>query len=173
MSRPCRFQFQPGGCRRGTDCTFSHSAPGHGTGADHRTRAHLPTHNLTSPPAPPGVCRFYWSKGHCEKDGCRFKHISNQSESTSQSSLPPNSVPFLTDEGLAKVTGTGTDSLSRQPANLLRPGQVHYKLKRFLADDFHFSKTSDVYAFFTLIDSAVSTNPSWVSVAFALFQGPI
>ena len=170
MSQPCRFQSQPGGCRRGAACAFSHISPGHGTGADHRTRVHLPTRNQTSPPAPQGVCRFYWSKGQCEKDGCRFRHIRSQSESTSQPSLTTNSgadIPFLTDEGLAKVTGTGTDSLSPKPANPLSPGDVQYKLRRFLADDYNFRKTFDVYAFFTLINSAVSTNPSWVCISFA------
>ena len=164
----CRFQFQPGGCRRGAACTFIHISPGPGTGADHRTRAHLPMHNQTSPPAPQGACRFY-SKGQCKNDDCRFRHIRSQSESTSQPSLSTNSgadLPFLTDEGLAKVTGTGTDSLSPKPANPLSPGDVQYKLKRFLADNYHFRKTYDVYAFFTLINSAVSTNPSWVCVTF-------
>jgi hypothetical protein len=169
MSRPCRYESQPGGCKRGSSCTFSHSTPGVGISTDHRTRAHLPTHNLTSLPAPQGVCKFFWSRGQCEKDNqCRFRHIRNQS--TSQPSFPPNSnlvLPFLTDEGLAKVTGTGTDSLSRHPTNPLPPGPVQHKLKRFLADDFHFSNTFDIYAFFSPIDSAISTNPSWVCIAVA------
>ena len=143
-----RDQFQSGGRRRGSASAFIHSSPGHGTSPDHLTRAHLPTHNLTSPPLPPGVCRFYWTKGQCEKDDC------------------------LTDEGLANVTGTRTVSLLRQPANLLGPGEVQSKLQWFLVDDFHFSKIYDIYAFLTLTNSAVSTSSSWVCVTFT-FQGPV
>ena len=167
MSKPCR--SRPGR-RRGSARGFIHSAPGHDTSTDDFTRVHLPAHNQTCPPASQGVCRSYWSKGQCAKDGCRFKHIRSQSESTPQPSLTTNLdpvPPFLTDEGMAKVTGTGSNFLSRQQANPLRPGQVQHKLKRFLADDFHFSQTSDVYTFFILIDSAVSTNLPWVRVTFA------
>lgn len=168
MSKPCR--SQPGR-RRGS----THGAPGHDTGTDDSTRAHLPAHNQTCSPVPQGVCMFYWSKGQCEKEDCQFSHIRSQSESTSQPSLTTNSgadFPFLTDEGLAEVTGC--DFLSScQPANPLRPGQVQNKLKRFLADDFHFRKTSDIYTFFTLIDSAVSANLPWVCVTFAEFLGPV
>lgn len=102
---------------------------------------------------------FYWSKGWCKNDtNCPYKHIKNQpilqSSVTSVSLRPEN-------EGRA-VVGTGAGSLSHQPLNILRPRQVNGHLKRFLQDDFGFSATSDVYTFFTLTDSAISANSSWV-----------
>jgi hypothetical protein len=69
-----------------------------------------------------------------------------------------------TNKGRA-VAGTGAGSLSHQPMNILRPRQVNGYLKRFLQDDFEFSATSDVYTFFTLTDSAISANSSWVRTA--------
>lgn len=70
-------------------------------------------------------------------------------------------IPFLTDEGLAKVMGTGTDSLSPQPATLLTPGEVRSRLERFLKDDFRFHTSFDIYAFFVPLNSTLSTNPAW------------
>ncbi|KAK2464284.1 hypothetical protein APHAL10511_003741 [Amanita phalloides] len=156
MSRPCRYQYLPGGCRR-SNCTFSHNTPG-ATSSDHRPRA-TPTNNPTSV-VPKRVCKFFWSNGRCDKDSCRFEHT-RQSESATRSSAPDALFPFLTDEGLAKVTGADTDSLSPKPADPLTPGEAHYRMKRFLADDFHFNKTFDVYSFFIPFNSAISTNPTW------------
>jgi hypothetical protein len=83
-------------------------------------------------------------------------------QSSSSSGIIASLVPFLTDEGLAKVTGVGTDPLSPQPQKLLTPAQIRYDLKRFLQDDFRFNSTFEIYAFFVPLSSAISTNPAWV-----------
>ncbi|KAF8629392.1 hypothetical protein AX15_003447 [Amanita polypyramis BW_CC] len=167
MAKPCRYQNQPGGCRR-RDCTFSHSTPG--TSTDQRPRSYSSTSNRASSPAPLGVCKFYWSTGTCGREHtCRFNHVkesdsdsSNERHRRSSSPLTVNAIlPFLTDEGLARVTGSGTDSLSPQLANALSPNQAQYRLKRFLTDDFRFGTVFDIYAFFVPLSNAISTNPAW------------
>lgn len=72
-------------------------------------------------------------------------------------------APFLTEAGLAKITGTGTDVYFPIPPNLTTPVETHQHLQRFLRDDFRFKKTFDIYAFLVLLGSASSTNTSWVS----------
>ncbi|KIL62527.1 hypothetical protein M378DRAFT_128690 [Amanita muscaria Koide BX008] len=162
MSRhkPCHYHSSPGGCRR-KDCTFSHGSPG-----EHRPRS--PASAASAGPStssPGGVCKFYWSTKRC-RDGsnCRYSHIENPSlnaQNSSSSGIITSLVPFLTDEGLAKVTGVGTDPLSPQPQKLLTPAQIRYDMRRFLQDDFRFKSTFEIYAFFVPLSSAISTNPAW------------
>ncbi len=159
MPEPCRYYFGPGGCKRGSSCHYSHSAPGP------IGRWRSSSHNSKSALAPSGACRFYWSKGWCKiNTNCPYKHIKNQA--ILQSSVTSDIYDSLrsTNEGLA-VAATGAGLLSHQPMNILRPRQVNGHLKRFLQDDFKFSATSDVYTFFTLTDSAISANSSWVRAA--------
>jgi hypothetical protein len=77
-------------------------------------------------------------------------------------------APFLTAAGLAKVTGTGTDVFFSDSTGQLSPVEAHNHLKRYLYDDFRFKSTLDVYGFLTLIGSANTMNPSWVSFAIKL-----
>jgi hypothetical protein len=160
QSKPCRFYSQPGGCKR-RECTFSH-----GPRAEHHPRP-LTSANTTRPPSGRPVCSFYWSSRNC-RDGsnCRFSHVENPSLSVNRagtsSAVQDSVIPFLTDEGLAKVIGTGTDSLSPQPATLLTPGAVRSRLERFLNDNFRFKTSFDTYAFLAPLNSTLSTNPAWV-----------
>jgi hypothetical protein len=177
MSRkPCNFFSKPGGCRRGNMCSFSHgetgSSPTRSSGSNRPPNARVQQANYANAPA--GVCNFYWSTGKCNREfECRFRHTINpavvtmtadasSSEASTASPAVDIIAPFLTEAGLSKVNGTGTDVFFLNPASPLSPNEVHNHLKRFLYDDFRFRKTFDVYAFLTPISSANSSNSLWV-----------
>jgi hypothetical protein len=74
-------------------------------------------------------------------------------------------APFLTADGLARVTGTGTDVyFSPDSSRDLSPTDAHAALRRFLYDDYRFSTTLEVYAFLRPLSSAHTANTSWVSL---------
>lgn len=177
--RPCSFHNSPRGCKNGVNCRFSHttgpvipSSPGTSarSSVGRNVRAQPPPSN-----APPGICNFFWSSGRCNREfACRFRHeLRDQglaASSSTTSRLPSNIddiAPFLTEAGLAKLNSAGSDIFFSSPTNTMSPNQVHNSLKRFLFDDFRFRKTFEVYAFLTPLNSANSSNLSWVSPDFA------
>lgn len=180
--RPCVFFNTPNGCRKGSNCRFSHDNAG--TSAQRpsspstpsvRQAQSRPGGNLPSSPerAPPGVCNFYWTSGNCKREfGCRFRHTQpSPAESqevrlqgTLQTSLDAL-APFLTEDGLARVTGIGTDVyFPADSSKDLSPTEAHNALKRFLFDDFRFRMTYDIYSFLKPLSSAHTANTSWVSL---------
>lgn len=163
--QPCNFHNKPGGCRNGEGCRFAHngpSGPGNSTpwtpsNAQQKLRGN----------APPGVCS-YFLQGHCNRGtSCRFRHEYPNGGSSRASAAGPSTTfvaGFLTEAGAAKVMGAGTDvffppSSSDQP---MTPTQVHSALRRFLADDYRFNGTMQMYSFLRLLTSANSSNPAWV-----------
>jgi hypothetical protein len=181
--RPCNFFNTPRGCRRGSDCHFLHNDAG--TSAN---RPSSPTPSATqgrpSPirqqgnststaRTPPGVCNFFWTSGACKREfSCRFRHVQSSSsnppahQTRGNHEMSLNAIaPFLTADGLARVTGTGTDVyFSADTSKDLSPTEAHHALIRFLFDDFRFSTTFEIYAFLKPLSSAHTANTSWVSL---------
>lgn len=195
MARPpCRFHNFPGGCRQGDNCKFSHanrdtnrtetqtsrsssSTPGPLTPLTPRSP---PNERPSSPssPLPRGVCRFYWETGGCKREfDCRFEHTRKTqptanrfSRITVASQAAEDLIaPFLTEKGLAKLSGSGTDGFFAQDTSTsLSPTEAHSKLKRFLQDNFRFNTTFQIYGFLTPLISANTTNRLWVCPSLTL-----
>ncbi|OJA18640.1 hypothetical protein AZE42_01785 [Rhizopogon vesiculosus] len=71
-------------------------------------------------------------------------------------------APFLTEKGLAKLVGGGTDSYFPLDATTsMTPTDTHGHLRRFLRDNFRFGTTHDIYGFLTPLSSANLHNNSW------------
>lgn len=171
---PCTFFNSPKGCRNGSSCKFLHNADSH---VQHSSfpNSQSPTdssHQRPSNHAPRGVCDFFWKTGTCKREfACRFQHTrssaNNVGPSTSTITSQPSAIdmiaPFLTEEGLARVSGTGTDVFFSADSNQISPTIAHNALKRFLFDDFRFRITSEIYAFLKPLSSAHTGNNSWVS----------
>ena len=190
MSRaPCRFYNSPSGCHRGTSCTFSHTPNPEPRGGDRRPsspsvssdtspsrRGGQRPQRPTSPsgPPPPGVCRFFWETGRCFREfDCRYEHRSRQGHAGSQSPQPlgiPTAAqefiaPFLTEKGLAKLMGGGTDGYFPHDSTMsLTPTEAQSRLRRFLRDDFRFKIANEIYGFLSVLSSANAQNISWVSL---------
>ncbi|KZV95023.1 hypothetical protein EXIGLDRAFT_766612 [Exidia glandulosa HHB12029] len=88
---PCYFHSQPGGCRKGATCRFSHDGPGPSLFGPARSSSNP----FDTSPAPPGVCRFYWTRGTCTRGtSCFFKHqAADGSPSASSAGSPTASRP--------------------------------------------------------------------------------
>ena len=187
MARPtCRFHNLPGGCRQGANCKFSHTnrstdrnetqASPCSSSSSPLTPRSPPTERQSSPsssiPLPRGVCRFYWETGNCRREfDCRFEHTQKMQPTgnrfagiaVASQAAQELIAPFLTEKGLAKLSGSGTDGFFAQD-NLtsLSPTEAHSKLKRFLQDNFRFNTTLQIYAFLIPLISANTTNKLWV-----------
>ena len=182
MSRaPCRFFNTPSGCGKGSQCPFVHSSPN-----DTTRPVRSPTPGNVAPPqsanrpsgngnSPPGVCKYFWDTGKCKREfSCRYKHTqqagrttpppapspSATAQSTSESVLK-RVAPFLTEQGLSKMSGSGTDGFFAQDDSL-SPSEAHNTLKRYLSDYFRFKTTFEVYAFLRPLNSATASNAGWV-----------
>jgi hypothetical protein len=177
--RPCVFFDKPGGCRRGGQCKFLHArstspAPSSGRSSPALSQGSSSSIQNSLPRAPPGVCNFYWTTGTCKREfACRFRHASSspvqktipQSNRSTLSSTIDSIAPFLTEAGLARVTGTSTDVFfSADSTKDLSPTEAHSALKRYLFDDYRFRMTFDIYAFLKPLSSAHAANTSWVSL---------
>ncbi|KAJ7200706.1 hypothetical protein C8J57DRAFT_1413236 [Mycena rebaudengoi] len=172
---PCRF-YAKGNCRNGQECEYSHSRDAPPSQAS--TNESPNPRQVPLPPAPQGVCRSYWGKGNCRFEfNCRFKHEqfsensprptasswpgrpSSSSFSADRGSLSP--ARFLTEGGLAKLNGSGTDVFFAPPNNPRSPNEIHNHLKKFLHDQFRFQNPADVYAFLSLLESLDTSGPLW------------
>jgi len=190
---PCRFYNSSGGCIRGTSCTFSHTRNTEQRGGDrrlssasvasdgssprrHHQRPTLPTSPSTPPPR--GVCRFFWDSGRCSREfECRYEHTQGPRQGLlrpggRQSPQPLRApthaaqefiAPFLTEKGLAKLMGGGTDGyFPLDTTTSMTPTDAHGHLRRFLRDNFRFRTTHEIYGFLTPLSSANNQNSSWV-----------
>ncbi|KAG6920270.1 hypothetical protein DXG01_005039 [Tephrocybe rancida] len=186
---PCHYFNKPGGCRRGTTCTFTHgsqpaSPAGTGPGTSHKfagpssASSRRPSHVGT----PNGVCSFYWTTGKCKREfDCRYRHDRNpeRSQASSSASSPINGArslsavdaiaPFLTESGLAKLGASGTDAFFASPHKTMSPNEAHNALKMYLRDDYRFSKTFYIYGFLTPVSNATTSNVTWTSEDGQLF----
>jgi len=173
MSRkPCHFFNKPGGCRKGDGCPYLHGSNEQASPSS--VASSQKQHEAKTPNCPPGVCRFYWSSGRCNREfECRYKHTIAPgappvSSARPQSTAPALSAidaiaPFLTESGLAKLNGNGTDVFFASPATSMSPSETHNSLKRFLRDEFRFRKPAEVYGFLVPLSNANSSNSTWVS----------
>lgn len=167
-TQPCNFYNKRGGCHRGETCSFAHVSAASSSSGNADVSRGPSLARATHPQAPPGVCNFYWSQGACRHEySCRFKHITSDSNVANksperQSNKPEDTIAsFLTDAGLAKLTGSGTDGFftTLKP---LSPNETHNHLKKFLYNDYRFRKTFDIYGFVILLNSANISNAGWV-----------
>ena len=175
----CRYFDKPGGCRRGSNCSFLHGrggAPVRGRGASRTGRGgspSSPSSATSSSGVPSGVCTFFWNTGECTRGfSCRARHDINPANSRSSStSVPPSAAssipvvlaPFLTDAGLARIHESSADVFLTNTTKPRSPTDVHNFLKRFLYDSYHFRSSLDVYAFVGLLADANTNNGLWVS----------
>jgi hypothetical protein len=171
--RPCTFFNTPRGCRRGDHCRFLHNTASTSLPSPVTPRSNSPSSETSPTKTPPGACNFYWTSGKCKREfACRFRHI--QSSPTDNTGVrtqgsPGMSIdavaPFLTADGLARVTGSGTDVyFAPDSSRDLSPTEAHNALKRYLFDDYRFRMTFDIYAFLKPLSSAHTANTSWVSL---------
>ncbi|KAL4078405.1 hypothetical protein V8B97DRAFT_1937181 [Scleroderma yunnanense] len=164
---PCRFFSLPGGCRRGNQCHFAHDVSPAPSDAGTTTASNRPL-------PPKGVCRFYWEQGRCAREfDCRYRHETGpdvpKRPATPSAQRPVASplqkerlAPFLTEQGLSRLNGGGTDGFLYQDAsNSLSPVEAHNALQRFLFDKFRFQNAFQVYAFLAPLTSANSSNSKW------------
>ncbi|KAG2153743.1 uncharacterized protein EDB93DRAFT_1134566 [Suillus bovinus] len=192
MSRrqSCRYYNSPGGCRRGTSCTFEHIPNAQRRGGDgrplspslsvsssdaspSRRNAQGPQRQIIrSGPPPRGVCRNFWETGRCFREfGCLGAHTLPQGQDgrrTPQPSIIPTQAaqafiaPFLTEKGLSKLVGGGTDGYFPQDATTsLTPSETQSRLRRFLREDFRFKIVPEIYGFLVPLSSANIQNSSW------------
>ena len=187
MSRPpCRFFSTPAGCHRGNQCKFAHLSPNDTT----RSRSPSTPDNAVPPQStsrpsgtgnpPPGVCRYFWEQGQCKREfNCHYAHTQKADRTTPVPVPAPTTTssgtmsrsatvlqrvaPFLTEQGLSKMSGSGTDGFfSQDPSSDLSPSEAHNTLKRYLSDFFRFKHTFEVYAFLRSLNSATASNAGWV-----------
>ncbi|KAN0098042.1 AAA domain containing protein [Tylopilus felleus] len=143
---PCRFFNTPSGCGKGSQCPFVHSSP------NDTTRS--PTFDDVAPPQsayrpsgngnpPPGVCKHFWDTGRCKWEfNCRYKHTQQAGNTTPSPATSPSTTaqstsesvskrvaPFLTEQGLSKMSGSGTDGFFAQDDSL-SPSEAHNTLKK-------------------------------------------
>jgi len=179
--RTCHFFNTPGGCRRGTRCNFLHNdagtnrsspTPSATQGRPIRQQGNSSSGSSTAR-TPPGVCNFFWTSGTCNREfSCRFRHVQSSPPNPTEHQTRGNHkisldaiAPFLTADGLARVTGTGTDVYFSPDSNKdLSPTQAHAALRRFLSDDYRFLTTLEIYAFLRPLSSAHTANTSWVKL---------
>lgn len=183
---PCRFYNTPGGCRRGQQCSFAHSPVKQTgqTGTDDARSVSPPSDGIsprftprplaTTLPPPKGMCRFFWTQGQCSKSfDCHWQHQTGPGVKTAgrPSTPQPSKVtmgdrlaPYLTEQGLSKMNGGGTDGFFfRDSSNSLSPIEAHNFLTKFLFDNSKFHKTYHIYSFLIPLNSANSSNDQWVS----------
>ena len=175
----CKFYGTPGGCYKGANCTFQHSNtsqqpsnPAQSLGSSSWRNGPGNTKPFSSSGSvPPGVCRFYWTTGNCNRGfQCRYKHNDNpssvaspaqQQQATGNPSAIDDVAPFLNDAGMAKLTGSRFNG-SLNSEKDLSPNEAHNALRRYLHDDFRFRSSVEIYGFVKIINSAIDTNTSWV-----------
>jgi hypothetical protein len=138
---PCRYFNTPRGCREGDRCRFEHTAP----------QASQPNSLSAIPQA------SHRTHNH---------HTNQGPASTSQAAATNAIAPFLTGQGLSKVSqlGAGTDDFFIKTADALSPGQAKHFLEKFLRADFRFKTTSEIYSFLKIVNNATANNSSWVSL---------
>ncbi|KAH9951524.1 P-loop containing nucleoside triphosphate hydrolase protein [Amylocystis lapponica] len=171
MSREiCHFYSKPGGCRRGPQCNFLHidqaNAP-----ARRPPTSPSSTRVQSGSSKPYGACIAFWDQGRCYHEfKCKYKHIANPAHTQAPSGPPARSeattieavASFLTPEGLARLSDSGTDGFfATNTTKSLGPSEVHNYIKKYLNDSYRFPSALDVYSFVGLISNANAANSKW------------
>ena len=159
----CKFYNTPQGCRRGGKCDFLHP---NALDQSQSANANLSPASTGStgprpqrPPPPPAVCRFWAGTRNCRAGkSCRFAH-----PDPAETRVTPVEVvaPFLTDAGLAKVSGAGTDIFYDMDV-MHTPAEVFFRLHKMLRVDFKFLSSANAVSFLTCLSSANTSNTPWV-----------
>ncbi len=179
--RPCHYYQTPKGCRNGKSCQFAHIEPtgspdSVGSPGSSTARLNNPFPNTSSTSrVPPGVCRYYWTSGHCKMEfGCLFRHtrqeiahnylLSSSARGNAMSVAAKEMIaPFLTEKGLAKISSNATDGFFvENESSTQSPTDAHRILQRFLMDNYKFRISFDVYSFLGPLCSASPCNNLWV-----------
>ena len=191
MSRkqPCHSFSLRGSCRFGVRCKFAHDSLS-GTRSPHpqssssgRRPQGQTTDNSSEKSLPPGACRSWWKDGTCRQEfNCRFRHIRPQEKhprpKDGQPALPGSSgpldmdaiAPYLTDAGLAKISGSSADIFSLSSGRKLDPQETKNHLQRYLHNDYRFQNVVHMHTFVSLLNNASSENKSWVGVLSSLYR---
>ncbi|KAI9460070.1 hypothetical protein HD554DRAFT_1598519 [Boletus coccyginus] len=183
MPRPCHFFNTPAGCNRGNQCKFAHSSPSNSA----RPLSPSPS-DVSAPPQrtprpsgngnhPPGVCKYFWEQGRCTRElNCRYVHTQKADGPSTPTPAAPSSLsddmarsstvsqrntPFLMEHALSKMSGSGTDVFFPHDSSSLSPSEAHNNLKLYLADNFRFESTFQVYTFLKVLNSATASNAGW------------
>ncbi|CAE6460674.1 unnamed protein product [Rhizoctonia solani] len=96
LSKPiCRFHQSPGGCRQGTNCKFAHTGTsGASTNASESGgNSSNPTQPPLDPNVPAGICRFFWSRGSCNR-GSSCTYVHQRPDSQGNPPTPSVQVPY-------------------------------------------------------------------------------
>jgi hypothetical protein len=109
VSKPvCRFFQSPGGCRQGSNCRYAHSTSqtsGATTGGDNAGESKLASIQLrlslfnwllellaqssSNANVPAGVCRYFWTRGSCNRGtSCTFTHQNQNSQTDVPAGAP-------------------------------------------------------------------------------------
>jgi hypothetical protein len=107
------------------------------------------------PGLPRGACRDFWANGSCSRGfTCSYQHLNGPGQKEAQEGVDDDSSPAVR---------IGADIYPARNAPQKSPGEVHTKLKTFLASNFEGFRTSlQVYLFLECINSARISNSSWV-----------
>ncbi|CAE7233886.1 unnamed protein product [Rhizoctonia solani] len=95
VSKPiCRFYQSPGGCRQGANCKYAHTGPPGvpANAAESSGNARAQTQPPLDPNVPAGICRFFWSRGSCNR-GTSCTHIHQRPDSQGNTPTPFTQVP--------------------------------------------------------------------------------
>ena len=173
----CQHFSSRGSCRFGDRCRYAHDSPSGTRSTDRESWARGQTAmGSLEAPIPFGVCQNFWKHGHCRYGcKCRYDHVRPQERLNPEdvrSLLPGVSgpldmdaiAPFLTEAGLAKISGSSADIFSSSVGQKLDFHATNYHLKRYLHDDFRFQNAAQIHTFVSLLSNASSENKNWVRI---------
>ncbi|KAG9309779.1 hypothetical protein JVU11DRAFT_10153 [Chiua virens] len=160
MSRPpCRFFNTPNGCNRGSKCKFAHSSPNNNPDTSEQLSPSISDSSLRLPSSsrPSGT-----GNSPCKQVQKHGSSLLSAGSTTIQSTAVLQRVaPFLTEGGLSKMSGSGTDGFFSQDPSSLSPSEAHNAIRRFLFNKFTFKSTFEVHAFVKILSSATTGDTRW------------
>ncbi|KAG8921251.1 hypothetical protein FRC02_000362 [Tulasnella sp. 418] len=174
-SKTCHFHStQPGGCRRGTACTFLHIGPPGSAAQTATTDSHQAPSNNATPPSPaavrsnqgdlpPGACRAFWENGDCHRGefDCRHRHLKRGDNTTFKAAqLSASRQEYLQPDGLSNAIGSSTDAFSALK-QYCSPTEAHNHLTLFLRPDYTFRTPLNIYSFVAILLSANENHEGW------------
>ena len=152
----CRFFWDSGRCSREFECRYEHTqGPGQGLVRQDSIQSPRP---LRAPMHSPQSLRSPIHSPQLLRSPMHSPQPPRAPTQAAQEFI----APFLTEEGLAKLVGGGTDGYFPLDTTSMTPTDAHGHLRRFLRDDFRFRITHEIYGFLTPLSSANNQNSSWV-----------
>lgn len=114
---------------------------------------------MSQPQAPPGVCRYFYTRGHCSKFDCKFSH--------------PDSSDFLSDPSLSRGSGHrhggNNETASVVASTTMSPSDALKHLARFCAPRVQLDKPLKIKNFVDLLANVGSKDISWVSLSVGIW----